>query len=93
MNPEFRKNVGRYLSEVKPANEPWFEKRMAVNWDGNIYLINNNFPHWTATQILDFFKSQGLEPFDLEVTVTPTIPNHRIVNVDDFSQQSGNSPD
>lgn len=73
MNPENRKNVSKYLQEAKPvSDEGWEESRLAVRWNGMVFLIENNFPHWTVSQILDFYKSiPGAEIFDLKVKVVP----------------------
>jgi hypothetical protein len=70
MNPLNRPHVAQYLSQVKPIEGEWEEKRLAYRMNGNVYLITDNFPKWTSSQIIDFLKTVNIKPFWLTVTIS-----------------------
>lgn len=71
MDSHTRENVAKFLLDSTPRNGGWTEKRLAFTWNDNIYLIENNFPHWTQTQILEWLRETGTEYFYIEVKVVP----------------------
>lgn len=72
MKPENRKHLAKFFQETKPvAEEGWEETRLALKWNGYIFIVTDNFPEWTTSQILDFANSQpGIEVTNITVRVT-----------------------
>lgn len=65
MKPENRKSIAKFLMETKPvAEEGWEETRLVLKWNGHVYVVTDNWPDWTTSQILDFANSIP----DVEVT-------------------------
>lgn len=71
MESHHRENVAKFLANSQPRNGGWTEKRLAFEMNGNVFIIENNFPHWTESQILEWLKVTGIEYFEIEVKVVP----------------------
>lgn len=74
MRPENRRALTNFLLATEPINEKegWIEKRKAFIWEGGIYLVEDNFPYWTQSQILDFARThKSIKVVELEVRVRP----------------------
>jgi hypothetical protein len=70
VKPESRKFVANFMRHAKPIQKTWSETRLAFKFGGDIYLIEDNFPHWTTSHIIEFCRAMNLEVFDLNVDVT-----------------------
>lgn len=82
-----RKRIAKWVSETEPVNKnpTWIERRQAIDFGGQTYIITNGQvfqcahcgtydPQWTATEILAFFKDKfGIEPYEIEVTCSVAV--------------------
>lgn len=71
MDPHVREKVAKFLVDTKPINGGWTETRTVFKWGENLFLIEDNFPHWTKSQILTFLKETNTQYFEIEVKVVP----------------------
>lgn len=82
-----RKRIARWIMETKPVdiNPTWTERRLALDFGGHTYIINNGQifqcahcghydPEWSVTEVISYFRDNyGIKPYEIEVTCAVSV--------------------
>lgn len=76
-----RKRIAKWMMSATPVDtQPvWIEHRQAIDFGGHTFIITNGQvfqcahcghydPEWNATEVLQYFASLGIKPYDIAIT-------------------------
>ena len=82
-----RKRIAKWIESAKAidTNPVWTEKRLAIDFGGHTYIVNNGQvfqcahcgtfdPEWNATEVLAFFRDNfNIKEYEIMVTCTVAV--------------------
>ena len=80
------RRIGKWVESAKSVKTTptWVEQRLAIDIGEHTFIVTNGQifecahcghydPEWNATEVLEFFKPMGIEPYEIEVTCTVAV--------------------
>lgn len=68
-----KQKIIRFISQAEPVPESWIEQREVFELGNHLYIVKDNYPHWTISDIREFCRMSRIKPFDIDVVVTPLL--------------------